>query len=118
VAVGRWMIVSTDPTNKVIIEGPVLWDGVTPLPLPPGQRMITEADALAGGYIPAPRPIMEVNDAALRERARQALESNTAYLALPAPTAAQQTQQVARLTRQLTAVVRVLTRATETTDGT
>lgn len=43
----------------------------------------------------------------LEDRLRQALDTNKAYLAIQAPTAAQTRQQTERLTRQLSAIIRV-----------
>lgn len=43
----------------------------------------------------------------LHDRARQALTANAAYLALAAPTNAQNTAQIRRLTRQVNALTRL-----------
>jgi hypothetical protein len=62
--------------------------------------------------------VEENNAATLRDRARQALQANAAYLALAAPTNAQVAQQVGRLTRETSAVIRLLLDQHDTTDGT
>ncbi|MDQ5975408.1 MAG: hypothetical protein QG661_2617 [Actinomycetota bacterium] len=65
-------------------------------------------------------PIPDPTDVAARtieDRLRQALDANKAYLAIPTPTAAQQRAQLARLTRQNTALIRRLLRdLTDTSD--
>ena len=53
----------------------------------------------------------------IEDRLRQALDTNRTYLAIATPTAAQQRAQVARLTRQTTALIRRLLRdLTDTSD--
>ncbi len=59
----------------------------------------------------------ETNAVTLRDRARQAVAANVAYLALSPPTAAQTTTQVRLLTRQCTALIRLLLENLESTDG-
>lgn len=47
----RYVIVSEDTSNKVIIDGPCLWDGDLATWQPPvGTDALLEADALAQGY--------------------------------------------------------------------
>lgn len=50
----------------------------------------------------------EANAVTLRQRAQQSLVANATYLAVGAPTAAQTTTQVQRLTRECSAVIRLL----------
>jgi DNA-binding helix-hairpin-helix protein with protein kinase domain len=59
----------------------------------------------------------EANEVDLRSRVRTALQANADYLALSAPTAAQSTAQVKSLTRQATALIRLVTRELRSTDG-
>ena len=65
-------------------------------------------------------PIPDPTDVAARtveDRLRSALDANRTYLAIATPTAAQQRAQVARLTRQTTALIRHLLRdLTDTSD--
>ncbi len=50
----------------------------------------------------------QANASTISARARAQLAQNATYLALPTPTAAQQTAQIARLTRECSAVIRML----------
>jgi len=66
--------------------------------------------------LPVPDPT-EVAARTIEDRLRSALDANRTYLALDTPTAAQQRAQVARLTRQNTALIRHLLRdLTDTSD--
>ena len=57
------------------------------------------------------------NARTVEDRLRSALDANRTYLAIATPTAAQQRAQVARLTRQNTALIRHLLRdLTDTSD--
>ena len=57
------------------------------------------------------------NQRTVEDRLRSALDANRTYLAIATPTAAQQRAQVARLTRQTTALIRHLLRdLTDTSD--
>jgi len=77
-----------------------------------GQAVATEQ--VTG--LPVPDPT-EVAARTIEDRLRQAIATNKAYLALDTPTAAQQRAQVARLTRQNTALIRHLLRhLTDTSD--
>lgn len=58
------------------------------------------------------------NAAALRDKARTAIVANDAYLALVSPTNAQTVAQVQRLTRENTALIRLVIGALDTTNGT
>lgn len=104
----RYVIVSTDQADKVIKEGPILWDGVSSFDLAPSRQAITETAATAAGYTFAPQPVAQVNAGVLQQRAMTALGNNAAYLAIGAPTAAQAIPQVAALTRQMNGVIRLL----------
>lgn len=62
--------------------------------------------------------ISSANYAALYPKGIQALNNNVAYLAIGSPTTAQAVAQVAALTRQMDAVIRVLLGLLDATDGT
>jgi hypothetical protein len=58
------------------------------------------------------------NQATLQQRAQVALVNNATYLAIGTPTTGQAISQVAALTRQMDAVIRVLLSQYDTTAGT
>ncbi len=62
-------------------------------------------------------PAEVANEATIEDRLRARLDANRTYLAIDTPTAAQQRAQLARLTRQNTALIRHLLRdLTDTSD--
>ena len=75
-----------------------------------------QVDALVAAHVNQPLP--PSNDETLRARAEQALTINADFLALANPSNAQTLAQVKALTRECSAVIRLLLGRTETTDGT
>ena len=61
-------------------------------------------------------PPEEKNRRSIEERLRQRLDANRDYLALASPTAAQQRAQVARLTRETNALIRLVLDLLDTDD--
>jgi hypothetical protein len=58
------------------------------------------------------------NDEALRTKLQTAYDANRTYLALNNPTAAQNTAQVQRLTREVNALIRLTLQQLDSTEGT
>jgi hypothetical protein len=67
-----------------------------------------EADAIVHAAQRAALEVTETNRTTLTDRAAAALAVNRAYIANPAPTTAESIAQVKALTRQNTAVIRLL----------
>ena len=61
-------------------------------------------------------PPQEKNRRSIEERLRQRIDANRDYLALASPTAAQQRAQVARLTRENNALIRLVLGLLDTDD--
>jgi hypothetical protein len=63
--------------NGIAALGTILWDGVSPIDLPPGVTLVREAD-----YV-GPRetlPVTEANERTLRDRADQAIAAMQAHI--------------------------------------
>ena len=81
------------------------------------MRQTTFRNGVAVEHVDIPDDPADVNQRTIEDRLRQALDANRTYLAIATPTAAQQRAQVARLTRQTTALIRHLLRdLTDTSD--
>lgn len=80
-------------------------------------EIYTQGDGFSqaeSGEVPAAR----INEAAIRRQAQQAIAANITYLAIGSPSAAQTTAQVRLLTRECTAVIRLLLNQLDDTAGT
>jgi hypothetical protein len=114
----KYVVVSTDTADKVIKDGPFIWDGVTAWVVPAGRQAITEATATASGYTYPPAPTADLNAATLRTRAITALTANATYQAIGAPTNAQVGAQVALLTKECNGIIRLLLNQLDDITGT
>lgn len=75
--------------------------------------------ALVEAHSPPPSPTPEwENERTLAARADSALTANAAFLALASPTQAQTLAQVKTLTKECTALIRLLLRKFDSADGT
>lgn len=83
---------------------------------------VTPQPAVGWTYDPVARtfsePVALTNRAALLSKAQAAIQTNATYLALAAPTAAQSQAQVAALTRQVNALIRIVAQLLDSTSGT
>ena len=114
----RYVVVSTDTGDKIIKDGPLLWDGVSDLKVGAGLRLILATAADQGGYTRPTRPITELNAATLRERIASAIAENRVFLGRGAPTNVELLAQVRLLTKLTTASARLALDQTDITDGT
>lgn len=113
----RYVVVSDGTGDLVIKRGPLLWDGVTPLPVPAGTHLIAEDAALAAGYSMPPDSVEVSNRNLLVQRASAALDGNNTYLAVVTPTNTQVAAQVTRLTREVSGLIRLILSRLDTADG-
>lgn len=90
---------STLTTNTDDATGALIWTSLAP---PPGS----------------PGAVSAANQAALQAKAQAALTVNGNYLAIASPTVAQNTAQTQRLTRECSAVIRLLLGLLDDTAGT
>src|SRR5262249_3687142 len=116
--VSAYVLVDVNPSNTVIISGPVLWDGASPFTAPSGQQILAEAVALANGYTYPGPSTAEIVNATISSRAVKAIATNIAYLAIPSPTNAQAVTQVNALTKEVTAIIRLILNQLASTSGT
>jgi hypothetical protein len=118
VTVQSYVIVSTDQSDLTIHGGPLAWDGVQPYNPGAGmQLMLTDAAIQASYSFPPPDPTV-TNQQTLLQKAGNALANNATYLGLGTPTNAQVVAQVAALTRQVNALIRLTIGQLDSTSGT
>jgi len=117
-AVEKYVIVSTDTTDKVIKDGPLLWDGISRLDVAAGLQLIKVNAAREGGYTRPSPPVTELNAATLRERIGVGLAESRVFLGRGTPTNPEILAQVRLLTKLTTAYGKLLLDQTDTTDGT
>jgi len=86
--------------------------------LPIAAQADYDAREAAAHATEAANQALQSNRDTLHGKAQQALADNAAYLNIPSPQPAQVMAQVARLTRSQTALIRLLTGALNSTDGT
>lgn len=118
-AVERYVV--TEANGTTVVGGPYLWDGVTPWVAPeqegfPSRRVLLETPTRKN--LGQPIPITEQNRANLTDKAQQALAANWTFLAIGAPSAAQIQTQVQRLTRENTAIIRLMLGLLDDVSGT
>lgn len=80
------------------------------------QRALTPAESAAFGEADAEQT-RATNETTLTDKARSALTANATFLAIASPTNAQNATQIKALTRQVNALIRLVARALDTTDG-
>lgn len=83
----------------------------TAVDISPAEQPDYDARLAAASAGEATNQTRRANAAMIRQRAAQALTDNATFLAIPAPTAAQMIPQVVALTRQVNALIRLVTGA-------
>lgn len=108
-ATGRYVVL--DNTGKTVTDA-FLWDPAKDpnwkhpdMEGKTGWTMVVETPARR--KTPDPPSLTEQNRTSLLDKLNKALAQNKTYLDIPAPTAAQQTTQLARVTRATNALIRV-----------
>lgn len=85
--------------------------------LTPTEQADVDARTAAGPALEATRQTVLANAATLQQRAQGALARNAAYLGLVTPTLVDQAAQVTLLTRECSALIRLLLNALDSTAG-
>ena len=99
-----------------VIEVDATTGDVTERAYTPEEAAQAVTDAQAAAAQKAILDALNTNRATLTQQATTALQANRDFLALAAPTNAQVLAQVKMLTRETTAVIRLLTNALDATD--
>ena len=113
----RFAIVQPDGRVVTVVEAPeaasvILEPGQQVVEVPPGAPASTGATYANGTFTPPPIP----TSALIERKLDAAIDANLAYLALNPPTTAQSLAQVQALTRQVTAILRLMRNRLDSAD--